>query len=127
MRISDWSSDVCSSDLAIIGALADTLENGGDVGAAAATAPGDLKASVDHLTGVRASIGARRARLDLEQTRAADAGAAREIERSAIEDTDTTPATTEFQTKIHSLAASEERRMGQAVFSTDKYRRWQYH
>src|SRR3546814_13463350 len=90
MRISDWSSDVCSSDLAIIGALADTLENGGDVGAAAATALGDLKASVDHLTGVRASIGARGARLDLEQTRAADAGAAREIDRSAIEDTDIT-------------------------------------
>src|SRR3546814_14836277 len=52
---------------AIIGALADTLENGGDVGAAAATALGDLKASVDHLTGVRASIGPHGARPHLHQ------------------------------------------------------------
>src|SRR3546814_19393665 len=70
---------------AIIGALADPLENGGDVGAAAATALGDLKASVDHLTGVRASIRARGARLDLEQTRAADPGAALELAPPAIE------------------------------------------
>src|SRR3546814_11253031 len=89
---------------AIIGALADTLENGGDVGAAAATALGDLKASVDHLTGVRASIGARGARLDLEQTRAADAGAAREIDRPAIEDTDITAAITEPQKPMTHLA-----------------------
>ncbi|RIA44491.1 flagellar hook-associated protein 3 FlgL [Hephaestia caeni] len=92
---------------AIIGALADTLENGGDVGAAAATALGDLKASVDHLTGVRASIGARGARLDLEQTRAADAGAAREIDRSAIEDTDITAAITELQKTMTILQATQ--------------------
>src|SRR3546814_18977604 len=74
MRISDWSSDVCSSDL---------------------------------LTGVRASIGARGARLDLEQTRAADAGAAREIDRSAIEDTDITAAITELQKKMTNQQATQ--------------------
>src|SRR3546814_5791223 len=77
MRISDWSSDVCSSDL---------------------------------LTGVRASIGARGARIDLEQTRAADAGAAREIDRSAIEDTDITAAITELQKTMTILQATQASR-----------------
>ncbi|HVI98161.1 MAG TPA: flagellar hook-associated protein FlgL [Sphingomonas sp.] len=92
---------------AIIGALADALENGGDVNAAAATALGDLKASVDHLSGVRASVGARGARLDLEQTRAADAAAAREVDRSAIEDTDVTAAITELQKTMTILQATQ--------------------
>jgi flagellar hook-associated protein 3 FlgL len=92
---------------AIITALADALDAGGDVQGATAVALDDFEASVDHLSGVRASVGARGARLELETARATEAATNREIDRSAIEDTDITEAITELQKTMTILQATQ--------------------
>jgi flagellar hook-associated protein 3 FlgL len=92
---------------AVISTLADALDGNGDVQAATAVALTDLKASVDHLSGVRASVGARSARLELETARATTAATNREIDRSAIEDTDITEAITELQRTMTILQATQ--------------------
>ena len=92
---------------AIISALADALATGGDVQGATAVALDDFEASVDHLSGVRASVGARAARLDLERSRQTEAATNREIDRSAIEDTDITEAITELQKTMTILQATQ--------------------
>src|SRR3546814_17350264 len=50
MRISDWSSDVCSSDLIVAAGLFDDLED--------PTKKGDFIAWSDHVIGARAAGGA---------------------------------------------------------------------
>src|SRR3546814_8321386 len=56
MRISDWSSDVCSSDLVAVGAVADapTLATGDASGEEGATVPLDIQATLTDIDGTEA-------------------------------------------------------------------------
>jgi flagellar hook-associated protein 3 FlgL len=56
---------------------------------------------------VRGSVGARSARLDLVSDQLTDTAANREIDRSALEDTDVTEAITELQKTMTILSATQ--------------------
>lgn len=92
---------------AVIGNLADALNNGGDAKAAASTALGGLKASLDQIALGRASVGARGARLDLEADRLTQVAETREATRSGIEDTDIPTAIANLQKTLTVLQATQ--------------------
>lgn len=97
-----------SSDIfAVLGAFTAALEAGGDVKAAGEAALNGINASIETVGVVRASAGARAARLELDTERLADAGEARETARSALEDTDVTTAVTELQKTLTILQATQ--------------------
>lgn len=83
--------------------LSASLKTGGDAG----TAIDDLKTALDSVGNARASLGARGARLDLEQQRLTNAAAAREETRSSLEDTDVTAAVIELQKTMTVLQATQ--------------------
>ncbi|ATY33036.1 flagellar hook-associated protein FlgL [Sphingomonas psychrotolerans] len=97
-----------SSDVfAVLADFATALGAGGDVKAAANTALGGIKGSLESVTLARASAGARSARLELDTDRLTAAGEAREDVRSALEDTDVTVAVTELQKTLTILQATQ--------------------
>ncbi|WP_448659026.1 flagellar hook-associated protein FlgL [Sphingomonas sp. CJ99] len=75
--------------------------------AAIGSANDDIQAAMDHVSGVRASVGARAIRVDLETERRTAEAADREIARSAIEDVDVTETVTELQKTLTILQATQ--------------------
>jgi len=97
-------TDGTPSDMfAIVQKMADTLRTGGNI----AQMGTDVQAALTSVTNARASIGARGARLELEQTRLTDLGITREEARSAIEDVDVTATITELQKTLTVLQATQ--------------------
>ncbi|SOB80214.1 flagellar hook-associated protein 3 FlgL [Sphingomonas guangdongensis] len=88
---------------AIIEGMADNLRNDVAVGDAGR----DVQAILNSVTNARASIGARGARLELEESRLTDLALTREEARSAIEDTDVTATITELQKTLTVLQATQ--------------------
>lgn len=93
--------------LATLARLSAALRSGVDVDATAAGAITDLAAAGTQVSSVRASLGARAARVELEQGALAQAGVDREAARSAIEDTDVSAAITELQKTLTVLSATQ--------------------
>ena len=93
-----------NNTLAMLAALATTLSNGD------APAPGALdnitKAN-DQLAFVQASVGARGARVELQQNQLADAGNDRAALRSSVEDVDITSSIAELQKIMTVLSATQ--------------------
>ncbi len=76
---------------AIISKLAAAISAGGDISGAVAEATDGIARGADPgRRSVRGSVGARSARLDLVSDQLTDTAANREIDRSALEDTDVT-------------------------------------
>ncbi|MES2337030.1 MAG: flagellar hook-associated protein FlgL [Pseudomonadota bacterium] len=93
-----------TSDMfAIVQKLSAALKSNTDVGTAAA----DVQAANNAVTNARASIGARGARLELEQARLTDLALTREEARSKIEDTDISVTITELQKTMTVLQATQ--------------------
>jgi flagellar hook-associated protein 3 FlgL len=93
--------------LAALGAFSTALKAGGNIDAAATTALADLDRSSLQVTTIQASLGARAARVDLEQAQQTSAGVNREIVRSALEDTDIASAITQLQKTMTILSATQ--------------------
>jgi len=94
--------------LAVLQALTAKLLSGAplDVGEGDA-AIADLSAADDQLTGVRASLGARGARVDLLQAQSTQIATDRETERSGLEDADYTVALADLQKTMTVLSATQ--------------------
>ena len=95
-----------SDMFAILTAFATALQPGAEPGGVD-TAMTDLDAALDQLGAVRASVGARAFRMDLEAERLVDADVAREAARSGIEDADTATSITELQKTLTILQATQ--------------------
>ena len=93
--------------LATIAALAASLRDGTNVDTSAATAIDDLATASTQVDTVQASLGARAARVDIDQAALQQAGTDREAARSALEDTDITAAITELQKTMTILSATQ--------------------
>ena len=91
---------------AILSAFASALQPGAERGGIE-TAMGDLDAALDQLNTTRASVGARAFRMDLEMERLDDAGIARSVTRSGIEDIDTAEAIAQLQKTLTVLEATQ--------------------
>jgi len=92
-----------SDMFAILQTMSATLKANGTIG----TASDDLQAVSTSVTNARASIGARGARLELEQSRLVDLALTREEARSKIEDTDVAATITELQKTLTVLQATQ--------------------
>jgi flagellar hook-associated protein 3 FlgL len=93
--------------LATIEQLSAALRSGTAVDATAATTIDRLTAATTQVTGVQVSLGARAARVELEQAALKDANTDREALRSGLEDTDVTVAITELQKTMTILSATQ--------------------
>ena len=91
----------------VLAALSTALKDPGSDDAAIGSAIADLSAAGTQVSTVQASLGARAARVELEQTRLADVGTDREEARSAIEDTDISTAVIELQKTMTILQATQ--------------------
>ena len=87
--------------------LAAALDAGGDVSAAVAQGLDDLKASVDQVANVQASVGARSARIDLQQQLLATGNTDRADLRQKLESVDTTQAIVQLQQMMTALSATQ--------------------
>ena len=67
----------------------------------------DVQASLKQVGTVRSSLGARATRVDIEESRTKDAATAREIDRTALEDTDIAAAITDLQRTMTILQATQ--------------------
>ncbi|MFA6116621.1 MAG: flagellin [Sphingomonas sp.] len=92
---------------AIISKLAAAIDAGGNVSSAASEATDGINAALTQVGTVRGSVGARAARLDLVSDQLTDTAANREIDRSALEDTDITATITELQKTMTILSATQ--------------------
>lgn len=92
---------------AMLDAFGTALAAGGDVSAAAGTALDGVKGMLQTVALGRASVGARSARLDLDMESLTKVGDAREIARSALEDTDIASTVTELQKTLTVLQATQ--------------------
>ncbi|WP_174291443.1 flagellin [Sphingomonas bacterium] len=93
--------------LKVIGDLAATLQGGGALGSAASDAITDLQTAANQVNTAQASVGARAARVELEQSSQTAAATTRETLRSGLEDTDVTAAITELQKTMTTLQATQ--------------------
>jgi flagellar hook-associated protein 3 FlgL len=94
--------------LATLGALATALQAGDPASAATASDSLDtLQSGLDQLGDVQASVGARGARVDLQQTLLQTADTDRSALRSQLEDTDITSAVVELQQMMTALSATQ--------------------
>lgn len=93
--------------LANLSALAKTLQDGTDSGAAARSALDSITTAADQVTLVQASVGARASRVELQQTLLTNATADRTEQRSSLEDVDVTAAITELQKTMTVLSATQ--------------------
>jgi flagellar hook-associated protein 3 FlgL len=92
---------------AIISKLAAAIDAGGNVSSAVSEATDGINASLTQVGTVRGSVGARAARLELVSDQLTDTAANREIDRSALEDTDVTATITELQKTMTILSATQ--------------------
>ncbi len=92
---------------AIISKLAAAIDAGGNVSSAAAEATDGINAALTQVGSVHGSVGARAARLDLISDQMTDTAANREIDRSALEDTNVTETLTELQKTMTILSATQ--------------------
>jgi flagellar hook-associated protein 3 FlgL len=92
---------------AVLSNLISALNAGGDISTAAGTAADGLKAAQTQVSAVQGSVGAREARLDIVSTQSTDAAGARELDRSALEDTDLSSAIAELQKTMTVLSATQ--------------------
>lgn len=92
--------------LGVIAGLAAALQSGEELGTAGATAIDDLSSAGTQVTAMQASLGARAARVDLQQAAQKDIATDREDVRSGIEDTDVVAATVELQKQMTILNAT---------------------
>src|SRR3546814_15970560 len=123
MRISDWSSDVCSSDL--VGAQAHTggqqIAHGHCAGAPACVTVCDLDTILDHVAGHR---DLRRGRL--AQDKRHDGLVDRDVDangRRAVEREDIAKAGAANPERLATVGArSDEHRLGKEVFNTSRLR-----
>ena len=93
--------------LKVIDALAATLQGGGEIGTEVSGALADLKTAADLVNTAASSVGARAARVELEQSSQTTAATERETLRSGLEDTDVTAAITELQKTMTTLQATQ--------------------
>lgn len=93
--------------LSMLTQLSAALRSGTDTDAAAATAVEGLSAATTQVLTVQASLGARAARVELDQNALTQTGVDREAARSGIEDTDITAAITELQKTMTILSATQ--------------------
>lgn len=104
----------------VLQALSAELKAGGTNDAALGGAIGDLAAAGTQVSTVQASLGARAARVELEQARLVEIGTDREEARSALEDTDVSAAIVELQktmTVLSATQASFSKLQGLSLFS----------
>lgn len=97
------TSSGATDTFAMLSNLADAI----DAGTSTANASTDVQAALTQVTSVHGSVGARAARVDIEATSAKNAGDAREVDRSALEDTDVTAAITDLQKTMTILQATQ--------------------
>ena len=93
--------------LSTIAGLAAALRTGTDVDATAAAAGNDLAAADIGVNAVRASLGARANRVEVDQATLAQTGIDREAMRAGLEDTDIASAITELQKTMTILSATQ--------------------
>lgn len=89
----------------VLSALRDQLNAGGTVDTAGAQA--SITAISTQVTSAQASLGARAARVDLQQTLQTDDATNREIARSSLEDVDVTDAYVQLQKQLTALQATQ--------------------
>lgn len=92
---------------ALLSSYITALNTGGNVTAASGTAADGLKSALTQVTNVQGSVGARGARLDLISSQATANAAARETDRSGLEDTDVSTAITQLQKTMTILSATQ--------------------
>jgi flagellar hook-associated protein 3 FlgL len=102
-----FSFGVGKDTLGSISRLADALSNGTATAAAMSDALGDLAAGNEQVSAVRASVGARAARVELQQNLIRTANTDRAALRSKVEDVDVTSAITELQKTMTVLSATQ--------------------
>jgi flagellar hook-associated protein 3 FlgL len=93
--------------LAMLSALATALQAGEPTGEKARAAIDSLKTASDQVSTVQASVGARAARVDLQQNLLTNASVDRAELRSTLEDTDVTQAYTELSKTMTILSATQ--------------------
>ncbi len=93
--------------LAILTQLASALQAGDTTGESARGALDKVNAATDQVSIVQASVGARAARVDLQETLQDNVSASREELRSSLEDTDLTSAAAEFAKTMTILNATQ--------------------
>lgn len=91
----------------VLSSFISALNAGGDISTAAGAAATGLQGAMTQVNAVQGSVGAREARLDIVSTQATDAAGARELDRSALEDTDLSTAITELQKTMTVLSATQ--------------------
>lgn len=93
--------------LEMLSKLAATLNAGGDVSASVATSLDQINQAVDQVADVSASVGARGARVDLQQQLLTSANTDRSELRGKIEQVDVTDAVVQLQQMMTALSASQ--------------------
>lgn len=93
--------------LALLSRMAATLNDGGDVSSAMSTSLDSLSNAVDTVANVTASIGARAARVDLQQQLLTTANTDRADLRGKLEQVDVTDAIVQLQQMMTALSASQ--------------------
>ncbi|VVT16293.1 Flagellar hook-associated protein 3 [Sphingomonas sp. EC-HK361] len=91
--------------VSVLSALRDQLNAGGVVDTAGAQA--DITSISTQVTSTQAALGARAARVDLQQTIQTDDATNREIARSSLEDVDVTDAYVQLQKQMTALQATQ--------------------
>lgn len=93
--------------LAILSQLAAALQGGDPTGEAARGALDKVNSATDQVSIVQSSVGARAARVELQQTLQENVSADREELRSSLEDTDMTATAAEFAKTMTILTATQ--------------------
>lgn len=93
--------------LTMLSTLAAALTAGGDVSATVSSSLDDLTKATDQVSNVQASVGARGARVDLQQQLLTTANTDREALRSSLEDVDVTDAVVQLQQMMTALSATQ--------------------
>ena len=93
--------------LAILSQLAAALQGGDPTGESARGALDKVNSATDQVSIVQASVGARAARVELQQTLQENVSADREELRSSLEDTDMTATAAEFAKTMTILTATQ--------------------
>ena len=92
---------------AVLSSLITALNTGGDISTAVATGADGLKGATAQVGNVQGAVGARAARLDIVSSQATDAAAARETDRTALEDVDASTAIVQLQKTMTILSATQ--------------------
>ncbi|MDP1028183.1 flagellin [Sphingomonas sp. KR1UV-12] len=103
-----FQQDAGTDTLSVLSKLATALRAGDDTGQQAASDSLDkIQAALDQLGDVQASVGARGARVELQQSLIQTADTDRASLRSQLEDTDITSAIVELQQMMTALSATQ--------------------